>query len=90
MEKKKLTWRELKALNPAAFEQYVESLLDYVEEAESLETFTTPNGELFQDGCYPGDEYGGSLLLAWTGDSWEESEDYGDEDDSEQDEDEQD
>jgi hypothetical protein len=87
MKTTKLTWRELRELNPAAFQAHMESVLDYTEETDNLKIEQREDGKLFIDGCYPGDEYGGGIRTEWTGEYFEEVS-FEDEDE-EQDDDEQ-
>jgi hypothetical protein len=79
MTRTKLTWRELKALNPSAFEKHMENVLDYIDDSGDLTIEKSADGRLFIDGFYPGDEYGGECLTEWTGAEWEETVDDEDE-----------
>lgn len=77
MEKKtKLTWRELKERFPKAFEKHVESILDWMDDEGSGTIFVNEDtSELFWEGFFPGEEYGGDVRVVWTGTDWEEYED---------------
>ena len=73
---KKLSWRQLQKLNPKAFEQFMESALDYVSGPDQ-EGFSLHerNGKLYTNGSFPGNEWGGGILQVWNGRNWEESSD---------------
>lgn len=74
MTKKTITWRELKALNPQAFDAHVENVLDWMDDVGSC-TIEQDGDRLTQSGHFPGEEYGGDITVVWDGTCWEEAED---------------
>lgn len=81
----RISWQQLREKNPAAFEQFLEIVMEYVCPMEQDDFIIEEvEGKLFTDGTFPGDHNG--IRQMWDGEDWDDvgyDEDDEDEDDDE-------